>query len=204
MNEWDLQKNLTSKWRKDGFEFKSEKYELICWELMFPSWSINDNRRKWNEISIDFIFYSVESRTFICGELKNIIKGRKNLLSAYCQTIQRTVKFVEQYSPEKMNRAMVECYSFSTDERGGLEKAATIEFSNEPNINMVLLAQEFPKYTADCFSDWNAMTQTQIIAEIENYTLNREFKRYIDLKTSELKSISVLNVMTAEVTTHNN
>ena len=103
MNEQELQEILSSNWRQNNLEYSFDEFRLICWELMFPSWSINDNKRKWNEKSIDFIFYSENSETFICGELKNKIKDRKNLLAAYCQTVQRSIRFNQQYSPLKMN-----------------------------------------------------------------------------------------------------
>ena len=90
MDEWKLQEYLTKKWRKQNLVFEGSDYRLVCWELMFHSWEINDNRAKWDEISIDFIFYSIELAEFLCIELKNIIKGRRKLLLAYCQASQRT------------------------------------------------------------------------------------------------------------------
>ena len=81
MNEWELQHYLTKKWRNKNLIYNQFEYHLVCWELMFPSWDINDKRTKWNEISIDFILYSLELSEFLCVELKNIIC----LLSDYPQ-----------------------------------------------------------------------------------------------------------------------
>ena len=83
MNEWQLQDYLTKKWRKENLVFEGSDYRLVCWELMFPSWEINDNRAKWNETSIDFIFYSIELAEFLCIELKNIIKDSVPIVIAH-------------------------------------------------------------------------------------------------------------------------
>ena len=52
MNEWELQHYLTKKWRTENLNYNGFEYQLVCWELMFPSWIINRKRNKWNEISI--------------------------------------------------------------------------------------------------------------------------------------------------------
>ena len=85
MNEWELQDHLSTKWRAGNFIFNDFEYQLVCWELMFPSWLINNNKSKWNEVSIDFILYSTELSQFLCVELKNKISGKQKLLSGYCQ-----------------------------------------------------------------------------------------------------------------------
>ncbi len=59
---------------------------------------------------MDFILFDGE-KTFLCLELKNEIKSRKPLLSAYCQACHRTSLFIEQYDREKMLRAQEDCYS---------------------------------------------------------------------------------------------
>ena len=197
MNEWDLQNSLSKYWRDNALLFESEYFKLICWELMFPSWSINDNKRKWNEISIDFIFYAQESKTFICGELKNVIKSRKELLSAYCQTITRSMEFTRQYSCEKMNSAMKECFSNSSNERGGVTKKETINFSAKPNVKMILFAYKFPKNTYETIRRWNRMTFEEIIDLVETYSENKEFKRF--KKVDKLDFIRFRNVYLEEI-----
>ena len=80
ITEWELQNHLTKKWRKNNFFHNGTEYILVCWELMFPSWDINDKRAKWNEISIDFILYSIDLKQFLCVELKNNLKGKKTII----------------------------------------------------------------------------------------------------------------------------
>lgn len=111
---------------------------------MFPSWAINDKRGRWNESSIDFIFYSEQINQFLCIELKNEIKSRKELLSAFCQTTQRTIKFLQQYSINKIKSARQACYMNSVIERGGAENPSAINFQMYPNVRRVLVANSFP------------------------------------------------------------
>ena len=179
MNEWELQHYLTKKWRKENLNYNSIEYSLICWELMFPSWDINDNRTKWNEISIDFILYSTELNEFLCVELKNIIKGKKNLLSAYCQATQRTINFIEQYDVKKLNRARKLCHISSINERGGVESTiGEIKFSKKPAIKRVLMAKSFQSNASDFIDYLNSLNRTELQNEYSIYSTNKEFDRF--------------------------
>jgi hypothetical protein len=53
---------------------------------------INNNKKKWNEVSVDFILFDGKE-AFLCLELKNEIRGKKALLSAYCQAFHRVYFF---------------------------------------------------------------------------------------------------------------
>lgn len=200
MNEWELQEILSSNWLQKKLEYNSDKFRLICWELMFPSWSINDNKRKWNEISIDFIFYSEKTETFICGELKNKIKGRKNLLAAYCQTVQKSIRFIQQYSPPKMKKAMKECFKHSSAERGGKNlDFENIRFAKNPRIKMVLLALEFPEKSNQNIEKWNSLSLTELKCEIKAYSENKEFGRFLSLIDEDIDLLRVRKVETINI-----
>ena len=182
MNEWELQHYLTKKWRKENLYYNSIKYRLICWELMFPSWDINDNKTKWNEISTDFIFYSIELSELLCVELKNIIKGKKNLLSAYCQTTHRTIHFTEQYDSKKLNRARNQCFLTSIKERGGVESTIDdIKFSINPSIKRVLMAKSFQSNTSEYIDYLNSLSRSEVQNEYSFYSTNKEFNRFNDI-----------------------
>ena len=179
MNEWELQHYLTKKWRKDNLYYNGFDYHLVCWELMFPSWDINDNRTKWNEISIDFILYSTELNEFLCVELKNIIKGKKNLLSAYCQATQRTINFIEQYDVKKLNRARKLCHISSINERGGVESTiGEIKFSKKPAIKRVLMAKSFQSNASEFIDYLNSLNRSELQNEYSIYSTNKEFERF--------------------------
>lgn len=190
MNEWELQHLLTERWRRNKFEFDSEKFDLVCWELMFPSWTICDKNHTWREKSVDFIFYSQMSHRFLVCEIKNIIKGRKDFLSAYCQTIERTCCFTDQYSVHKIENAMKECYHFAINERGGVQfELPEILFPTNPKIEMLLLAIDFPKKSVEEFEIWNTMSFSDLRAETNKYATNKEFNRFQALTTNDIHQL---------------
>ena len=190
MNEWELQHYLTKKWRKENFYYNGYEYHLVCWELMFPSWDINDKRTKWNEISIDFILYSIELSEFLCVELKNILKGKKNLLSAYCQATQRTIHFIEQYNVKKLNRARKLCHTSSINERGGINsKIDEIKFSKKPSIKRVLMAKSFPSNASDFIDYLNILNSNELQNEYSIYSTNKEFERFNFITDEQFKLV---------------
>jgi len=190
MNEWELQHYLTKKWRKDNLYYNGFDYHLVCWELMFPSWDINDNRNKWNEISIDFILYSTELNECLCVELKNIIKGKKNLLSAYCQATQRTINFIEQYDVKKLNRARKLCHISSINERGGVEPTIDeIKFSKKPVIKRVLMAKSFQSNASEFIDYLNSLNRSELQNEYSIYSTNKEFDRFNAIEEEQFNLI---------------
>ena len=48
MTEWELQDQLTLQWIKEPLTFQGKPYYLVAWELMFPSWGINNKKKKWS------------------------------------------------------------------------------------------------------------------------------------------------------------
>ena len=179
MNEWELQHFVTKKWRRENLDYDGFEYQLVCWELMFPSWIINHKRNKWNEISIDFIFYSTKLSEFLCVELKNSISGNKNLLSGYCQATQRSINFIDQYTVEKIANARRLCYTDAIKERGGkINSIDNIDFSNKPVVKRVLMAQKFPSNANETIKHWNSLNLFELKQEISKYAVNREFERF--------------------------
>ncbi|MBX7242839.1 MAG: hypothetical protein K1X92_13940 [Bacteroidia bacterium] len=152
---------------------------------MFPSWRINDKYSKWNETSVDFIFYSEAENKFLCIELKNKIKNRKELLSAYCQTTDRTLKFVKEFSVEKIEKARIECLKFAKIERGGNIETETIKFRDNPQTERVLLAHTFPEDYQKVIENWNQLKQNEIFSLIDKYTANNELKRFKKIDKTE-------------------
>jgi hypothetical protein len=186
MNEWQLQSHLTHQWTKNPLIHKDRKFYLIAWELMFPSWGINRNTGKWNEVSVDFILFDGE-KTFLCLELKNEIKSRKPLLSAYCQASHRTSLFIEQYDREKMQRAQEDCFS-SNDARALKNQVNFIpsfSFPKTPKVISVLAARRFPHNAEDQVERWNSMPLDEMKVEIQQYTPTKEMKRFMDMTASK-------------------
>lgn len=199
MNEWDLQKKLTKEWSNTGINVEGKNYDLICWELMFPSFRINNNKKLWNEKSIDFIFYSQENETFICCELKNKIKNKKELLSAYCQVVQRATLFSKHYSIEKINFARREC--FQNDCLNRVEKIRElfdIGFSKYPKIKTLIVASSFPELYKINVKNWNVIQVEELKKELTYYKENMEFIRLMDLINTDSNLIKERNVDTLQ------
>ena len=47
LNEWKLQKELTARWAEEGIDLAGEHLSLVAWEVMLPSWHINDAHGRW-------------------------------------------------------------------------------------------------------------------------------------------------------------
>lgn len=191
MNEWELQHKLSKKYRKEKFILEQNKYDLVLWELMFPSWKINDNRGKWNEPSIDFIFYSEKKSEFLCIELKNRILGHKNLLTAFYQATHRTILFIEQYSVFKIEKARDFCFSNAILARGGInEKLKKISFDKNPTFRRMLMASSFPKNYEEKINYWNNLSLLNLKNENVKYSKNREIKRFNALSENQFSLLS--------------
>lgn len=190
MNEWDLQHTLSTKFRSERLQFGSVEFELVCWELMFPSWSVNDKFSKWNETSIDFIFYSENKNLFLCVELKNNLKTKKELLSAYCQVTQRAVKFSEQFSIEKITNARNECFKNAPTKRGGPEKAKKLKIKENSKVGRILIANNFLKNYEALIEEWNKLSYEELLELVNSYTENTELKRY-----KSLSKIQIINTL---------
>ncbi len=46
---------LTSAWIQDGMSIGGRRVFLAAWEVMTPSWRINDSKRHWGEPAIDLL-----------------------------------------------------------------------------------------------------------------------------------------------------
>lgn len=178
MNEWELQEALTLQWIKCPLRISGIDYFLVAWELMFPSWEINHKSKKWNEVSIDFIFFDGQE-TYLCLELKNNIKSRKPLLSAFCQTLHRTSLFREQYNPEKMRRVNKYCFdkmhSYRVQEVEN--KVRTFDFPETAQVIPILAAREFPENGKSDISKWNDLGWNEFEIDLLNYTMGKEMDR---------------------------
>jgi len=193
-NEWDLQDQLTLKWIRTPLHLNHVDYFLVAWELMFPSWKINDKNKKWNEVSIDFILFDGE-QTFLCLELKNIIKGRKALLSAYCQVAHRTALFQAQYDTIKMGNLYQNCFdsSLSYRVRESISPSRRFNFPVIPNVIPVLAAAEIPNASLEMIAAWNVMGWETFCSERSCYTKLKEMDRLMDMNV-KLEDVVIMEL----------
>lgn len=75
LTEWQLQSLSTQRWVREGVDLDGERLLLFAWEVMTPSWQINDAQRYWNEPSIDFLCLDEQGR-LVAIELKRKVVAR--------------------------------------------------------------------------------------------------------------------------------
>jgi hypothetical protein len=182
MTEWELQDQLTVQWIKSPLQFQGTSYFLVAWELMFPSWEINNNKKKWNEVSVDFILFDGKE-TFLCLELKNILKGQKPLLAAYCQAVHRSNLFATQYHSDKIAKAHFACFDSMNSYRIREFSYPRREFifPTHPTVKTVLAAREFPSNNEVSILKWNEMDWQSFKDEIGKYVATKEMNRMMEL-----------------------
>jgi hypothetical protein len=45
MTEWEYQNIITARYLTQPLEVDNHEFYLIAWEIMFPSWRMNDKKR---------------------------------------------------------------------------------------------------------------------------------------------------------------
>lgn len=193
-NEWRIQEDLTRRWRESGLRHQGRHFELVCWELMFPSWQINVNTGKWNEPSIDFVLFDGD-QSFLCLELKNRINTRRDLLSAFCQVTHRASLFAESYSIEKIAGAFHACRNSSSPERGGVSKTNKARvFPRSITVDRAIMATSFPRDMSEHLAAWNSMNLSELRAAAASYATTREFERLLTIPEHTLTSTLTTSV----------
>jgi len=104
MNEWQLQERLTNRWMRNGIEIGSDRHFLVAWEVMVPSWRINDASKYWAEPSIDFLAAD-EHGTLTAIELKMKVPGRKPAWRVLCQVTHRSILLRDTFSEQRLEAA---------------------------------------------------------------------------------------------------
>lgn len=110
MTEWQLQHALTNHWATSGVKHGDERLMLVAWEVMFPSWKINDAGHEWNEPSIDFIAIDTAGR-LVAIELKTVVRGVKPAWAVLCQVTHRAICAGRTVKPELLEQAHETCMS---------------------------------------------------------------------------------------------
>ena len=104
MTEWRIQEALTRRWVDSGVRLGDEKLVLLAWEVMVPSWRINDARKYWAEPSIDFVCLDSGGR-LVAIELKREVPGIKPAWSVLCQVTHRATQLARTADEERIGKA---------------------------------------------------------------------------------------------------
>jgi len=204
INEWQLQEVLTDRWLPTGIEHQGESLFLLAWEVMFDTWTINDNTKDWTKPSIDFIALD-ESGTLVCIELKRRIAGRKSVWSALAQVTRRALLMSASYTPEKLRRAHDLCGSgehgrTASASPGSLEEVIENHFgtkvmlpaSPNPPIRRVLAMTGHGPSLPGIVLSFNTAPLDETLAQLMDlYSTNsdhggREIRRLAELVASDV------------------
>jgi len=119
----------------------------------------------------------------LCLELKNIIKSRRALRSAYCQVSHRTTLFKVQYNPTKMGNIYQNCFDRSVSYRvkESTSLSRQFNFPEKAIVIPVLEKVEIPVPSTEMIGGWNKMVWETFIFELYKNTKNKEINRMIDL-----------------------
>jgi hypothetical protein len=83
--EPELQKDLTPLWWEEGLKIDEKHLFLAAWEVMLPSWKINDGKIHFGEPAMDFLFLDINGMAYIL-ELKPEVSANMGIWLALAQT----------------------------------------------------------------------------------------------------------------------
>lgn len=117
VTEHHLQVELTRLWAREGIPGgPSDRIMLLGWEVMLPSWRINDARLQWSEPSVDFIGIDRFGH-LVLVESKVNLRGVKPVLDAAAQ-LTAAALLCERSAKQDGVLAMLAALSRGHNDRG--------------------------------------------------------------------------------------
>lgn len=108
LDEHELQRRLTPIWTRKGLGIGGRHCFLLAWEMMFPSWRVNDNKKEFNQRSIDFVFAD-EAGALYAVEVKTVVQSPANAWNVLAQVTDRAALMHSSRAFEKLQVAFVLC-----------------------------------------------------------------------------------------------
>ena len=197
MNEWQLQKSLTSRWLEDGVRVGRQRYFLLAWEVMVPSWRINDASTYWAEPSIDFLVAD-EDGQLAAIELKTSIHGVKPVWRALCQVTHRAIELERTVSQDRLEGVFTAAHSGRHGRTDGQHRSHGVwethrQFFGRENplalterpVKRIVAATELGTRFQDEVDRFNSFTSSDLRVALEDEGLlngakaNREAERLL-------------------------
>ena len=111
ITEWQLQKLLTARWAANGITMSSgESLQLIAWEVMPPTWEVNDAHGHWGSPALDFLAVDRAGR-LAAIELKQKLRGELHTWRAVCQVTELALALARCASIERLEQVRDACFS---------------------------------------------------------------------------------------------
>ncbi|WP_143340399.1 hypothetical protein [Demequina sp. NBRC 110057] len=117
MTEWDLQADLTRAATSAPISVAGMEARITGWEVMAPSWRVNDSRAYWGEPAVDFLGV-VEAGRLAAIEIKPASRGRVATAQAAAQALASALALGHSVTREKVE------YVYRAARAGALGRAA--------------------------------------------------------------------------------
>jgi hypothetical protein len=108
MTEWELQVSLTRRWAAKGADVNGRPHMLVAWEVMAPSFGINDSRR-FGEPAVDFLLVD-EDGLLRAAEVKPSLPPSEARRAAL-QVTRLALLLHANFAVESLMRAHDACWS---------------------------------------------------------------------------------------------
>ena len=199
MSEHDLQEQLTATWVHQPPKVNGlGELTLLAWEVMFPSWKINDKWTRFGEPAADFIFLT-DSSDFVLVEIKAKALTKGTLWKAMCQVSHQAVLFAETYNIGRMISAVSACNAGAKGRvfRSGISPERLKELLVQKNANVspmriirTIAAPGFPKTAESELKAFNSGTHSDIVKFVSEYAQKGMFGRFSKVSPAAFQTIS--------------
>lgn len=199
ITEWGLQVKLTHEWAARGVTRDERRLMLVAFEVMLPSWIINDAKKRWNEPSIDFLFAD-RNMNLYGVELKREVLGASPAWKVLCQVTHRAALLARGATRERLESVWEQCgkgeqgrgargdgASLQEAHRRFFELDETMELTGA--VNRVVAAKRFGSSWAEVLQRFNSLSSEELIEEVRRRAAtnrSREFARVLALAPEEI------------------
>lgn len=142
MTEWVLQAELTRRWATNGACVDGVRCMLVAWEVMLPSWRINDSSRHWNEPSLDFLLAD-EDFNLVVMELKRAVPGVVPAWRVLSQVTHRSLLILETATADLIESSWRDCWSG----QHGRVDSASIDSMMEAHLQPIELRHSIKQHS---------------------------------------------------------
>jgi hypothetical protein len=193
MTEWDLSRMLTKQWVEDGLVLDGTRNMLVGWEVMLPSWSVNDPAKFGAEPSLDFLVADEHLRLTVI-ELNRSISGAKPAWQVLCQVTHLASELSRTWSADNLEFAYDACWSGGHDwaVAGAIKRKSFREHHREffnlasPIADLVgpirrcVAAYEFGNQWASILAEFNRLSGKELIHRLKLELTSKQAKRALD------------------------
>ena len=163
---------------------------LVAWEVMLPSWTVNDPRKFGAEPSFDFLVAD-ERMQFTVVEAKCGLNGTKPAWQVLCQISYCANEAARLFSMENVDRIYTACWSGGHDwavasarKRGSFTEHHREFFglrslvpSAQPHVDRGVAACQFSEDWSKILAEFNGLSALPLTARLKEELTSQQSKR---------------------------